>query len=107
MMASETADALRSRNIALPEEVVSIHGRRSSVTNAVLPEYFSIVFHADITLHRSLCALALVVTLGSALSGCALYNTYEKCGFRGCPGDAELTAEVRSQFRQRWDLESY
>jgi osmotically-inducible protein OsmY len=32
--------------------------------------------------------------LAAALSGCTLYNTYEKCGFRGCPGDAKITADV-------------
>ncbi|HXQ32330.1 MAG TPA: BON domain-containing protein [Steroidobacteraceae bacterium] len=106
-MASETAEAFRSLNIALPEEVVSIRGRRPSVTTAVLPQYSSMIFHTYISLHRSLCASALVLALAGALSGCALYNTYEKCGFHGCPGDAELTAEVRSRFRERWDLESH
>jgi osmotically-inducible protein OsmY len=42
-----------------------------------------------------------------AVSGCALYDTYEKCGFRGCPGDAKITAEVQSQLSQCWFLESY
>ena len=27
------------------------------------------------------------------LAGCA---TYQKCGFRGCPGDARITAEVQA-----------
>jgi len=54
---------------------------------------------------RSLCALAFVLILTGALSGCALYNTYEKCGFYGCPGDAKITADIRVQFRQRLDLE--
>lgn len=31
----------------------------------------------------------------SALGGCAAYAAYEKCGFRGCPGDAAITAEVQ------------
>jgi len=43
--------------------------------------------------------------LTCALSGCAVYNTYEKCGFYGCPGDAKITADIRAQFRQRLDLE--
>lgn len=29
-----------------------------------------------------------------AVGGCAAYS---KCGFRGCPGDAKMTAEVRAQ----------
>lgn len=54
---------------------------------------------------RSICALAFVLILTGALSGCAVYNTYEKCGFYGCPGDAKITADIRAQFRQRLDLE--
>lgn len=56
-------------------------------------------------MRRSLCRLALVLILGSALCGCAICNTYEKCGFRGCPGDAKITADVVAQFHQRLDLE--
>jgi osmotically-inducible protein OsmY len=37
-----------------------------------------------------------------ALYGCA---TYKKCGFRGCPGDAKITAEVRALFQQHPILE--
>jgi osmotically-inducible protein OsmY len=55
---------------------------------------------------RSLCALALVLIVAGNLSGCAVYDTYETCGFHGCPGDAQITAAVRSQFNQRPDLES-
>ena len=44
-----------------------------------------------------LCASACILFLTAALSGCALYQTYEKCGFRGCPGDAIITATVVSQ----------
>lgn len=36
------------------------------------------------------------------ISGCAVY---EKCGVRGCPGDAEITAQVESLFKQHPDLE--
>jgi osmotically-inducible protein OsmY len=42
-----------------------------------------------------------------AVSGCAVYDTYEKCGFRGCPGDAKITADVRSRLSQCWFLEAY
>jgi osmotically-inducible protein OsmY len=51
-------------------------------------------------LHSTLsCALVLA----AALSGCAVY---QKCGFRGCPGDATLTAEVRTQLEQYPALEA-
>jgi osmotically-inducible protein OsmY len=47
-------------------------------------------------------AFACAILLIGALSGCA---TYRKCGFRGCPGDAEVTAEVRALFDQHPALE--
>jgi osmotically-inducible protein OsmY len=47
----------------------------------------------------------LAVALAAVLSGCTVYNTYEKCGLRGCPGDAQITAEIESQINQRSDLE--
>jgi osmotically-inducible protein OsmY len=46
-----------------------------------------------------------VVTLGlvsaAVLSGCA---TFQKCGFSGCPGDAKITANVKSLFAQHPEL---
>jgi hypothetical protein len=45
-------------------------------------------------MRRSLCALAFVLILTGALSGCAVYNTYEKCGFYGCPGDAKINGDI-------------
>jgi len=42
-----------------------------------------------------LTALALALLLAGALPGCAVYN---KCGVRGCAGDAEITAQVRAMF---------
>jgi len=44
-----------------------------------------------------LYALAFAVILTAALPGCA---TFTKCGFAGCPGDAEITAQVRALFDQ-------
>jgi osmotically-inducible protein OsmY len=44
-----------------------------------------------------LYALAFTLVLTGALPGCA---AYKKCGFAGCPGDAEITAEVRALFDQ-------
>jgi osmotically-inducible protein OsmY len=45
--------------------------------------------------------VALVAAAG-ALTGCA---TYRKCGFGGCPGDARITAEVRTLLDQHPALE--
>jgi osmotically-inducible protein OsmY len=38
-------------------------------------------------------ALAFAIFLTGALPGC---TTFEKCGFSGCPGDADITAQVRA-----------
>jgi osmotically-inducible protein OsmY len=38
----------------------------------------------------------------ACVSGCA---TYRKCGFDGCPGDAEISAKVRTLFEQHPELE--
>jgi osmotically-inducible protein OsmY len=43
----------------------------------------------------------LVIALSSAMTGCA---GYRKCGFSGCPGDAEISAEVRSLFGKHSEL---
>jgi osmotically-inducible protein OsmY len=51
------------------------------------------------------CTLAFALILIHALSGCAVYHTYEKCGLRGCPGDAQITAQIMSQFRENLELE--
>jgi osmotically-inducible protein OsmY len=48
------------------------------------------------------CAFAIALLLSGALSACA---AYEKCGFGGCPGDAELAASVRAAFEQHAELE--
>jgi osmotically-inducible protein OsmY len=55
---------------------------------------------------RALCASAFLLVLTGDLCGCAAYDTYEKCGLHGCPGDAKITAEVRARFRERGDLEN-
>lgn len=49
-------------------------------------------------LRGTLCVGVLISLLAGALSGCALSNAFEKCGFSGCPGDTKITADVRSQF---------
>jgi osmotically-inducible protein OsmY len=54
---------------------------------------------------RTFCAWAFILILTGALSGCALYNTYEKCGLHGCPGDTKITADVLAQLNQCLFLE--
>jgi osmotically-inducible protein OsmY len=46
---------------------------------------------------KSFCAAAVALVLAGALPGCAVY---EKCGLGGCPGDAEITADVRALLDQ-------
>jgi osmotically-inducible protein OsmY len=53
----------------------------------------------------SFCTLAFIVGLGAALSGCALYKTYEECGLYGCADDAKITADIKARFSKRLDLE--
>jgi osmotically-inducible protein OsmY len=45
--------------------------------------------------------MTLWLVIGGVLSGCA---TFEKCGFKGCPGDAEINAEVKALFEQHPEL---
>jgi osmotically-inducible protein OsmY len=41
--------------------------------------------------------LSAVVFIAAATAGCA---AYEKCGFEGCPGDAQITAAVEARLHQ-------
>jgi osmotically-inducible protein OsmY len=50
---------------------------------------------------RIVLSMTLSLVIGGVLSGCA---TFEKCGFTGCPGDREITAEVRALFEQHPEL---
>ena len=51
---------------------------------------------------QPLYALALTVILAGALPACAVYR---KCGLAGCAGDAKITADVRTLFKQHPVLE--
>lgn len=44
-------------------------------------------------------ALALVPAV-AALTACAGYDAYRKCGWHGCAGDAQITREVQSLLRE-------
>ncbi|HEX3396354.1 MAG TPA: BON domain-containing protein [Steroidobacteraceae bacterium] len=39
--------------------------------------------------------------MACTLTACA---SYEKCGFEGCPGDAQITADVRALFDRHPEL---
>jgi osmotically-inducible protein OsmY len=46
---------------------------------------------------KPLYAPAIGFVLTAALPACAVY---EKCGFSGCPGDAQITSDVRALLDQ-------
>jgi osmotically-inducible protein OsmY len=49
-----------------------------------------------------LLVVASVVILSGSLCACRIY---EKCGISGCPGDAQVTANVEARFHQYPELE--
>ena len=51
---------------------------------------------------RKLCAVVSAGILTGGLFGCAVYR---KCGLSGCPGDARITADVRTRLNQYPELE--
>jgi osmotically-inducible protein OsmY len=51
---------------------------------------------------KSLYVSAGVLLLAGLLPGCAVEST---CGWRGCPGDAQITASLRTQLNRHPDLE--
>jgi len=51
---------------------------------------------------RPLYALMVVFLLTGVLAGCAAER---KCGWGGCPEDAQITANVRTQLNRHSDLE--
>jgi osmotically-inducible protein OsmY len=55
----------------------------------------------DMSKSRILQIVTLGLSVAGVLSGCA---TFEKCGFNGCPGDAKITADVKTLFDQHPEL---
>jgi osmotically-inducible protein OsmY len=54
------------------------------------------------TTHKPILrAFAFVAIFVGALQGCA---TYKDCGFGGCAGDAQITANVKTLFKQHPEL---
>jgi osmotically-inducible protein OsmY len=50
---------------------------------------------------RTIHLLTLGLFIAGVLSGCA---TFEKCGFKGCPGDATINADVKALFDKHPEL---
>jgi osmotically-inducible protein OsmY len=53
---------------------------------------------------RRLEVLTVLLIQTHLLCSCAAYHVFRKCGTAGCPGDAQITAEVRSLLRQHPEL---
>jgi osmotically-inducible protein OsmY len=53
---------------------------------------------------RAFALIATSLFAAHVLCGCAAYQAYRKCGTAGCPGDAQITADVRSLLRQHPEL---
>jgi osmotically-inducible protein OsmY len=47
--------------------------------------------------------LALAAAIAVSLGGCAVIDTWHKCG-SGCPGDAQMSAQVRTRLDQYPEL---
>jgi osmotically-inducible protein OsmY len=56
-------------------------------------------------MRKSLAVFCLIIGAGASLPACALVNTYEKCGFSGCPGDSAITADVKSRLHEHPGLD--
>jgi osmotically-inducible protein OsmY len=52
--------------------------------------------------NRRQVAAVVLILAAATLPGCAAYH---KCGLRGCPGDAKITAEVTELLHQYPELE--
>jgi osmotically-inducible protein OsmY len=50
---------------------------------------------------KPLYAAVLALSLAGALPACAVYK---KCGFAGCPGDAQISADVYALFDKHQSL---
>jgi osmotically-inducible protein OsmY len=48
---------------------------------------------------------AIAVVWLALLPGCAVYESYEECGFAGCPEDGSITRDVQALFSQHPALE--
>lgn len=57
--------------------------------------------HSSNSVFPALTALLLT----GALSACADYRPLEDCGKGGCPGDANITANVQESFAQHSELQ--
>ena len=80
------ADLCRQRRSRVPE--TSVRSPRPGVEGSTRP-----------------AAWIAALLLAGALSACAEYHSYEKCGRGGCAGDANISANVQQLWAQHPELE--
>ena len=51
-------------------------------------------------MRRSLGSLVIVLSLSAGLPACAMVETAQKCGLKGCAGDADIEAHVKAALSQ-------
>ncbi len=61
------------------------------------------VYSAAMSASRRAVPLALAAAVAASLAGCAAVETWKKCG-AGCPGDAEVSAQVRARLDEYPEL---
>jgi osmotically-inducible protein OsmY len=54
---------------------------------------------SQLTECKPLHALGPLLLAGS-LSGCAAYDAYQRCGIKGCAGDADITERVEASLHE-------
>jgi|HubBroStandDraft_1064217.scaffolds.fasta_scaffold02612_5 hypothetical protein len=85
---------------ALPRTAAAVLGNRHT---AALRS-FAAVARANVKRSKRLTVCFGILSLTSALFGCAAYREYKECGYAGCPGDAKITAEVKQALARHPDL---
>jgi len=56
--------------------------------------------------YRGTWAAGFFLLLCGLLAGCSDIEAYRKCGSKGCPGDAQITAAVQASFKEHADLQA-
>ena len=61
------------------------------------------IYSSAMSASRRAIPLALAAVVAVSLGGCAAIGTWNKCG-AGCPGDAEMSAQVRARLDEYPEL---
>ena len=58
-------------------------------------------------MRRSISVFGLILSAAMFLPACSIVQSVQKCGFKGCPGDAEITAHVEQLLEQHPEFSPY